>query len=1320
MQISVLKCLDQGGKITSTTTITKALKAIKNHPQREIILKAKNDPTLGGKYNPNKQYSDKVWDRQQRKMVVEKRNLYNHVKSTKIPVVTWCGTFDERRSKATINKLSGYIYFDVDDFELTKKKEGITTDEDARKYVWSIITNNGLKFIKAAWHSFGGQGFSKGGFGFLVKVNNLTLENFTSTWLALEKFFRDKYITLDAQTKDLTRSNVLSYDPEVFIRPDDENRSYEAVEPQRELLKTFERVEIPQGLQPDILAYKLQSLYESDSCWTNNRLNYHFYFNFFSSINHYGIDLDAAHQFLVENADNYEALFCHRTINQVDRIKQSVGSHYSDQNGMIQIHVDKDLPVIHRFTPMGIFREYQGNKLLKLESVWKNVTRKGGEKTPLLDKFLKIVKEQGIPKENTLDFLNDQMFLETEDLELVDFVYGSTLPYFGFVKEYTKEAINERKKRFAKRMEAKGRVIVKNDSFSGDIDKKLQEVYNSAYQIFGAPSKEVYFDFFRFIFKKTKELAISKGDALTSLESILSDGEQTSYAEFTAKEVYDYQPWMFGVSTKRVLTSEEVAKRFEFSEKYTLKKGQYISDLNLQIGDVSSKLIWGNTGQGKTTWICSEKHEYKLVLVPLVNLLEGIQSDYEASVYYNGAKNAKEGDKLIVCTYSSFPNLFRKMQKWEDVKIEDYHLLIDEDHNFAVSSDPFYRGYELNHIADNMHLFKSRTKLTGTPTPILHPAFKDFTYVRVEWENVPVKKCVPVIYKDIYYAVEKNLNRDKKNFIYLQNKRMEGKLGSLIDYLEMKGWSKDEMWIINADEKDGEAFQKLIKEKRVDDNIKILIATSVLGEGMDIKNSDFATVHFMTKESHIVMEQTVNRLRSVFTHNENPNCVIYNYYSQNSKERTDDHVDVVGLQEKLISQAKESLTKFKTAYLSGDSISNKITNKIFMQQIFGKSNLFRNKDGNWEVDYLGIANMAYKEEMKCACNDLDFLKTMLHVYNWEFSDPIYISQDVRDIEKEMMSKSRKMRKEELIDKVTTILDEIKSEGEKEMESLLDDANIHKLEKKEYSEYEIGLRSKIRYLCNNYSFESSIEIMQKWVVQHNMSERVWRKMTRQISVLVAKSLKVFDSCSDLNTKEAKKLLGVFKKLKGEKIITKAELKSIVSGVTQKKYTTLGGLSFMKQYFDVKEVLDKNKVKYKLIGLKIANDIATFTKDFEKWLTINFKKETKFTSEALCEKINKLRGQTALLGEFRLDSKKAMRLANDYVDIVKCSTWKKGERKVNVYKIESLKPSMLESYKLNPLRKVDNIRQDDLSKGYEEVIKKDLLETTLSYHKQMELL
>ncbi|MVN92030.1 BT4734/BF3469 family protein [Mucilaginibacter aquatilis] len=118
-------------------------------------------------------------------------NIYEFVKRS-VPAVTYNFTYHDSKKDCNCTSATGLLYIDVDN-----NHEIVSTLDKSKIY--------------SLYKSFGGKGYS-----IVVKVNGLTLVNYTSTYnnicaqLGLTKYF-------DPGARKATQANVLSYDPEIFI-----------------------------------------------------------------------------------------------------------------------------------------------------------------------------------------------------------------------------------------------------------------------------------------------------------------------------------------------------------------------------------------------------------------------------------------------------------------------------------------------------------------------------------------------------------------------------------------------------------------------------------------------------------------------------------------------------------------------------------------------------------------------------------------------------------------------------------------------------------------------------------------------------------------------------------------------------------------------------------------------------------------------------------------------------------------------------------------------------------------------------------------------
>ncbi|KIO50946.1 BT4734/BF3469 family protein [Flavobacterium hibernum] len=113
-------------------------------------------------------------------------NLFDDIKISKLPTYRFNFNFNQKATNNNIKASTGLIYIDVD------AQTTITTNE----------------YVMASWKSI-----SETGFGILVKVEGLTLENFSNTYNEVSELLG---ITTDIGAKKATQQTVLSYDPNLY------------------------------------------------------------------------------------------------------------------------------------------------------------------------------------------------------------------------------------------------------------------------------------------------------------------------------------------------------------------------------------------------------------------------------------------------------------------------------------------------------------------------------------------------------------------------------------------------------------------------------------------------------------------------------------------------------------------------------------------------------------------------------------------------------------------------------------------------------------------------------------------------------------------------------------------------------------------------------------------------------------------------------------------------------------------------------------------------------------------------------------------------
>jgi hypothetical protein len=128
----------------------------------------------------------------------QSKDDYNQIKKEAIPCVTLSGIFNYRSAKGLI-KHSGLIQLDIDKVEEYDLLFNRLCDD---KYTYVCFRSPGGRGLKA-----------------VVKINP-SPDTHKSQFKALELYFKDKYgISIDSQCKDIARSMLFSFDPDIYCNP---------------------------------------------------------------------------------------------------------------------------------------------------------------------------------------------------------------------------------------------------------------------------------------------------------------------------------------------------------------------------------------------------------------------------------------------------------------------------------------------------------------------------------------------------------------------------------------------------------------------------------------------------------------------------------------------------------------------------------------------------------------------------------------------------------------------------------------------------------------------------------------------------------------------------------------------------------------------------------------------------------------------------------------------------------------------------------------------------------------------------------------------
>ena len=268
-------------------------------------------------------------------------------------------------------------------------------------------------------------------------------------------------------------------------------------------------------------------------------------------------------------------------------------------------------------------------------------------------------------------------------------------------------------------------------------------------------------------------------------------------------------------------------------------------------------IINAPTGSGKTTIVkkLDKDIEDKIVfLAPLRTIVEQQSKDYKTVLGGTTPQEIKiaEKYKLIFSTYSSACRLS---------SVKDKTLIIDESHLLSDRSNILF-----SEIQTILRMIKEAKKViffSATTNVLLKDIFKtNQINITTPTEKLEVQ---PLFYKENRTdVIIKQLSKktDGINVLFLNNKTTL--LDIRKDLVRSGVYKNNEIATFTANVKDvdSEDYQHLIKEQEINDNIRLVLSTSKIGEGVNITNNKKFNILFAGSKDVNFFAQAPARFRN--------------------------------------------------------------------------------------------------------------------------------------------------------------------------------------------------------------------------------------------------------------------------------------------------------------------------------------------------------------------------------------------------------------------------------------------------------------------------
>jgi hypothetical protein len=291
-------------------------------------------------------------------------------------------------------------------------------------------------------------------------------------------------------------------------------------------------------------------------------------------------------------------------------------------------------------------------------------------------------------------------------------------------------------------------------------------------------------------------------------------------------------------------------------ERETIKVKQYIPT-EVAEDILASKqriLVDSPTGSGKTSAFISAMKkrenalldEFYIFAMPTIALTMQTANKHQVLAIKGQTKDLFKqinqqiwnGKRVFISTYDMTPKLVDFitiiLQKYN--RQPKFFLVVDELHKFVTDYDDRYRLRAIRDLYKVSQKAKTFVGLSGTTEDIYKQEFDKVIKIENGNPQSPCLEiavysyehrdtCLPELAKVIEARVAKN-----RLLVYIQSKK---KIEQLKNVLRRKGIK---VRTISADSKSNPTYKQLIEHESVDTDVQVILTTSVIADGVNIKN----------------------------------------------------------------------------------------------------------------------------------------------------------------------------------------------------------------------------------------------------------------------------------------------------------------------------------------------------------------------------------------------------------------------------------------------------------------------------------------------------
>jgi hypothetical protein len=318
----------------------------------------------------------------------------------------------------------------------------------------------------------------------------------------------------------------------------------------------------------------------------------------------------------------------------------------------------------------------------------------------------------------------------------------------------------------------------------------------------------------------------------------------------------------------------------------TLSINKYVSEQLKEVldyADINTKtILTAETGTGKTTAFLKDFSKYRptkrlLILAPLTAIVEQTKAEFNSIVSLTGNSTPSDHTKaktapLVIATYE------QGYKHLSNSNTFDY-VVIDEIHNLITAHS--YKRETIKQLTRVLKLYNV-IGLTGTPNLLFKSVGYKLVNVKKETQNKVEVNFIVDNRAPLKIALQHLQNVKGKCIMRINSRSVATALKN--ELVALGNYTKDEVLILNSDAhiKKGNDFKQLTEQSKFDTKIKLVITTSIIDEGLSIKQSGFSDVVFIETE-YKPMPEAVKQFFARFRNND-PNRKNYFYYRETKEQ----------------------------------------------------------------------------------------------------------------------------------------------------------------------------------------------------------------------------------------------------------------------------------------------------------------------------------------------------------------------------------------------------------------------------------------------------